>query len=121
MARSWYMEKYVFIIELLITKNLDKVDKDITNDILKILDIDQTYFTKTIWYKMIKILAHLQFIQDIITQSMLGSIFKFILQAYDKATENLCFYYFMKVILLIIKRVDNNVLIKDVVYKKIFE
>lgn len=33
-ARSWYMEKYVFIIELLVTKNLDKVDKDITNDIL---------------------------------------------------------------------------------------
>jgi hypothetical protein len=34
------MEKYVFIIELLVTKNLDKVDKEITLDILKILDID---------------------------------------------------------------------------------
>ncbi len=53
------MEKYVFIIELLVVKNLDKIDKDTTNDILQILDIDQTYFTKTIWYKMIKILAHL--------------------------------------------------------------
>jgi hypothetical protein len=30
------MEKYIFIIELLVTKNLDKIekDKDITNDIL---------------------------------------------------------------------------------------
>ena len=33
-TRSWYMEKYVFIIELLVTKNLDKIDKEITNDIL---------------------------------------------------------------------------------------
>jgi hypothetical protein len=59
------MEKYVFIIELLVTKNLDKVDKEITLDILKILDIDSTYFTKTIWYKLIKILAHLQYLQEI--------------------------------------------------------
>ena len=28
--RSWYLEKYVFIIELLVTKNLEKVDKDMT-------------------------------------------------------------------------------------------
>lgn len=34
------MEKYIFIIELLVTKNLDKIDKEITNDILQILDID---------------------------------------------------------------------------------
>ena len=32
--RQWYMEKYVFIIDLLVTKNLDKVDKEITNDVL---------------------------------------------------------------------------------------
>lgn len=53
------MEKYVFIIELLATKNMDKIDKDVTNDILSILDIDQSNFKPTIWYKMIKILAHL--------------------------------------------------------------
>lgn len=29
-ARSWYMEKYVLIIELLVTKNLEKIDKDMT-------------------------------------------------------------------------------------------
>lgn len=34
------MEKYVFIIELLVTKNIDKIDKEITDDILKILEID---------------------------------------------------------------------------------
>ena len=58
------MEKYVFILELLVTKNLDKIDKDITDEILKILEIDCSYFTKTIWFKIIKILAHLQFLQD---------------------------------------------------------
>lgn len=58
------MEKYVFILELLVTKNLDKIDKDITDEILKILEIDNSYFTKTIWFKIIKILAHLQFLQD---------------------------------------------------------
>ena len=34
------MEKYIFIIELLVTKNLDKIDKEITDEILKILEID---------------------------------------------------------------------------------
>jgi hypothetical protein len=29
-ARSWYMEKYVLIIELLVTKNLEKIDSDMT-------------------------------------------------------------------------------------------
>jgi hypothetical protein len=56
------MEKYIFILELLVIKNVDKIDKEITDDILKILDIDSTAFTKTIWFKIIKILAHLQFL-----------------------------------------------------------
>ena len=63
---NWYMEKYVFILELLITKNLDKIDKELTNEILKILEMNSENFSKTIWYKLIKILAHLQFLQDII-------------------------------------------------------
>ena len=53
------MEKYVFIIELLVTKNIDKIDKETTDDILKILDIDPANFSKTLWFKVIKILAHL--------------------------------------------------------------
>lgn len=53
------MEKYVFIIELLVTKNLDKIDKEITYDILPILEMNTDQFSKTIWYKLIKILAHL--------------------------------------------------------------
>lgn len=63
-ARSWYMEKYVLIIELLVTKNLEKIDSDMTEQLLEIYDIQETkYFTNTIWYKLIKILAHLQNIQ----------------------------------------------------------
>lgn len=56
------MEKYIFIIELLVTKNLDKVDKNMTTDLLNIFHIETSYFNKTIWYKLIKILAHLQFL-----------------------------------------------------------
>ena len=40
------------------------------------------------------------------------NIFKFIIDAYKNAQENLCYYYFMKVILLIIKKVDNESLFK---------
>ena len=59
-ARSWYMEKYVLIIELLVTKNLDKIDNEMTQKLLKIFQIRETkYFTNTIWYKLMKILAHL--------------------------------------------------------------
>ena len=59
-ARSWYMEKYVLIIELLVTKNLEKIDREMTLQLLKIYDIKDTkYFTNTIWYKLMKILAHL--------------------------------------------------------------
>ena len=54
------MEKYVLIIELLVTKNLEKIDREMTLQLLKIYDIKDTkYFTNTIWYKLMKILAHL--------------------------------------------------------------
>jgi hypothetical protein len=43
---------------------------------------------------------------------VLESIFKFIVSAYEKTNENLCFFYFMKVLLLIIKKIDNNALFK---------
>ena len=68
------MEKYIFIIELLITKNLDKVDKQMTTDLLEIFDIDTTHFTKTIWYKLLKILAHLQYLQDVPNPGQLDNI-----------------------------------------------
>ena len=55
------MEKYVLILELLVTKNLDKIDKDMTLNLLKVFTIhDTSQFTNTIWYKLMKILAHLQ-------------------------------------------------------------
>lgn len=108
------MEKYVLIIELLVTKNLEKIDRDMTNQLLKIYDIKDTrYFTNTIWYKLMKILAHLQNIQEIPHKNYLENIMQFILLAYDKAQENLCFFYFMKIVLLIVKRFDNNVLMKS--------
>jgi len=120
-TRVWYLEKYVFILELLVTKNLHKINQDITQDIQCILDVDTTFFTKTIWYKLLKILAHLQYLQEIRKQTDLEKIFTFIVNAYEKANENLCFYYFMKVILLIIKKVDNNVLFKaSQFYNQIF-
>ena len=39
--RSWYLEKYVFIIELLVTKNLEKVDQEMTKKLLKIYEIEE--------------------------------------------------------------------------------
>jgi len=59
-----------------------------------------------------KILAHLQNIQDIPNKNYLENIMQFILLAYEKAHENLCFFYFMKIVLLIVKKSDNNVLMK---------
>lgn len=112
-ARSWYMEKYVLIIELLVTKNLEKIDKEMTLELLEIYDIKDTkYFTNTIWYKLMKILAHLQNIQEITHKNYIENIMQFILLAYEKAQENLCFFYFMKIVLLIVKKSDNNNLMK---------
>ena len=59
-----------------------------------------------------KILAHLQNIQDIPNKNYLENIMQFILLAYGRAQENLCFFYFMKIVLLIMKKSDNNVLMK---------
>ena len=56
---SSYLERYVFIIELLVTKNLEKIDSKITDKLLDIYSSDSRHFSKTIWYKMLKILAHL--------------------------------------------------------------
>eukprot|EP00347_Sterkiella_histriomuscorum_P023636 403333912 len=105
-------ERYLMIIEQLVIKNIDKIDKEITDDILRILEVDTTAFTKTIWFKIIKILGHLQYLQEITNQQMLESIFKFIITAYEKANEDLCFYYFVRVIIMIIKKVDNNALFR---------
>lgn len=61
-TNSWYLEKYVFIIELLVTKNLENVNEEMTRELLKIYEINLanvSNFSKTIWYKLLKILAHL--------------------------------------------------------------
>ena len=68
-TRPWYLEKYVFIIELLVTKNLEKVDAKMTEQLLKIYEIEagqRVFHSKTIWYKLLKILAHLGCLQDIL-------------------------------------------------------
>ena len=56
---SWYLEKYVFIIELLVTKNLERVDELMTRQLLKIYEQRDPVYSKSIWYKLLKILAHL--------------------------------------------------------------
>ena len=123
------MEKYVFIIELLVTKNLDKIDKDMTKMLLKIYDLeidnDTNFFTKTIWYKQLKILAHLQYLQDFtdnINSEYSEVILHFIIEAYSRANENLSFLYFMKVVMLVCKKAPNNELYKKSDYfKKVLE
>lgn len=57
-----YLESYVFILELLVTKNLDKVDSDMTKKLLNIYHTELRHQSKIIWYKMLKILAHLVFL-----------------------------------------------------------
>jgi hypothetical protein len=45
-----------------VTKNLENVNKEMTEELLKIYEINLTNvsnFSKTIWYKLLKILAHL--------------------------------------------------------------
>ena len=74
--------------------------------LLKILEMDSSQFIKPIWYKLVKILAHLNHLQELVNQGILENIFKFIIIAYQKAPAHLCFYYFMKVLLLIVKKIN---------------
>ena len=60
-----------------------------------------------------KILAHLQNIQDVTHKAQIESIMQFILLAYEKAKENLCFFYFMKIVMLIFKKSNNNELLEN--------
>ena len=85
-SQGSYMERYVFIIELLVVKNLEKLDLKMTQELLKIYEeeTDTRYFSKTIWYKMLKILAHLIYLQDLkTTTDERDNIFSFILAAYE--------------------------------------
>lgn len=43
-ARSWYMEKYVLILELLVTKNLEKIDKEMTLQLLRVYEIEDSKY-----------------------------------------------------------------------------
>jgi len=47
---------------LLVTKNIDKIEKDITLKLTEITKLDKTYFNRTTWYKIVKVLAHLRYL-----------------------------------------------------------
>ena len=93
---------------------MEKINRDITETLLKIYASDTKFFSKTIWYKMLKILAHLLHLQDIMagTQKIddVSEIFDFILQAYNNAQESLSFLYFMRVTMLLTKKFNNDAL-----------
>ena len=75
---------------------------------------DTSHFSKTFWHKMLKILAHLIHLQDLITNSEeRENIFSFILTALDKTNESLSFLYFMRVLMLLTKKGDNNLLFRQ--------
>ena len=106
-----YLESYVFILELLVTKNLDKVDSEMTKKLLNIYHTELRHQSKIIWYKMLKILAHLVFLQDLFNQiDEIDCLFEFIRKAHEKANENLSFLYFMRVTMLLTKKTDNSAL-----------
>ena len=115
-SQSSYLERYVFILELLVTKNLEKIDRGITETIMHIYASDIQYYSKTIWYKMLKILAHLLHLQDIMagTQKIdkVNEIFDFILTALKHANESLSFLYFIRVTMLLTKKANNEQLFK---------
>ena len=107
------MEKYVFILELLVTKNIDKIEKDITMKLTEITKLDKTYFNRTTWYKIVKILAHLRYLSALFNdKETFKTIFTFILSACKIAKENLCFYYILK-ILSQMKKIDMHSVIRS--------
>ena len=107
------MEKYVFILELLVTKNIDKIEKDTTLKLTEITKLDKVHFNKTTWYKVVKILAHLRQLSILFSEKeIFKNIFTFILDACKHAKENLCFYYIMKIVCQM-KRVEMHTLIRS--------
>ena len=87
-----------------------------TKQLLKIYECDGSY-SKTIWYKLLKILAHLTSLQDIpFEYNEINEIFKFSLTAYQKTgEENLSFLYLMKVVMLLTKaRGDCDIIFENV-------
>ena len=67
------------------TKNLTKIDMSITETLLRIYESDTKHFSKTIWYKMLKILAHLIDLQEIMSGDnkidKINQMFGFIIEA----------------------------------------
>jgi hypothetical protein len=130
-SRPWYMEKYVFILELLVSKNLDKLDREMTKDLLSVFVLieDVSYFNKMMFYKLLKILAHLHFLKDMCDKEyefqigigpenklvlkqgvLLEKILTFMNIAYHNTKDQLSFLFIMKVMLLITKDFDGNTL-----------
>ena len=81
------MEKYVFILELLVAKNLDKLDREMTKQLIKIYDIKPILFNKMMFYKLLKILAHLHFLKDICSEQELDCIIQFMGSAYHNTKD----------------------------------
>ena len=72
---------------------------------------------------MLKILAHLLFIQDLNKdQSKIVTLFEFIDKAYEMTTEKISFLYFIRVTMLITKKADIDHLYKNKpIFRKILD
>jgi len=105
-----------------VTKNLENVNEEMTRELLKIYEINLanvSNFSKTIWYKLLKILAHLQHLQDSVTElGKIDQIFNFIHKAYTMAREDLSFLYFLKVVMLLTKQYDLEEIYANSLYFK---
>jgi hypothetical protein len=102
------MDKYVFILELLVSKNLDKLDRRMTEELLKIYKIDSLLFNKMMFYKLLKILAHLHFLREVSNPEQIDDVLEFMGSAYHNTKDQLSFLFVMKVLLMITKDTDNS-------------
>ena len=68
------------------------------------------------FYKLLKILAHLHFLKEICNEAELDTILQFMGSAYQNTKDQLSFLFVMKVLLLITKDHDNTTLFNSSKY-----
>jgi hypothetical protein len=98
------MEKYIFICELLVTKYMDSVTKEMAQSLLRIYSPRKTVnFTKAIWFKMLKTLACLKPLVGLLNNSasLRETLMQFSVMAYKATADPLSFLYFMKTTMLL--------------------
>lgn len=108
---KWYLEKYISLCELLVSKYPSVVSRKMTEDMLQIFGAQTTAnFTRAVWFKLLKLLAGLKQLPALLQSTQYAGLreqlMQFAIKTYRATAEPLCFIYFIRANSVLLQNCD---------------